>query len=165
MSVAVVVASGGFRFRGLRFCKAVQVGRRMLSYCEASSWQVFSTRVGSHMDALLTNSSQIFLFGKCARTNLSRHYSFCSYGATEMPRTRTGPGFGTCVRRPPLRDLYLRKLKLCARTIFAPACLTALALKLVPSHKQESQTLCSYVAGRAVPSHIQTSIKISGVKI
>ena len=39
MSVAVVVASGGFRFRGLRFCKAVQVGRRMLSYCEARSWQ------------------------------------------------------------------------------------------------------------------------------
>ena len=48
MSVAVVVASGGFRFRGLRFCKAVQVGRRMLSYCEASSWQVFSTRVSKH---------------------------------------------------------------------------------------------------------------------
>ena len=48
MNVAVVVASGGFRFRGLRFCKAVQVGRRMLSYCEASSWQVFSTRVSKH---------------------------------------------------------------------------------------------------------------------
>ena len=49
------------------------------SWCRAVGWrlscygrQVFSTRVGSHMDALLTNSSQIFLFEKCARTNLSR---------------------------------------------------------------------------------------------
>ena len=155
MSVAVVVASGGFRFRGLRFCKAVQVGRRMLSYCEARSWQVFSTRVGSHMDALLTNSSQIFFVWKVC---LYKFFLACA-------RTRTGPGFGTCVRRPPLRDLYLRKLKPCARTNFRLACLSALKLKLIPSHKQKSQTLCSYVAGRAVPSHIQTSIKISGVKI
>ena len=165
MSVAVVVASGGFRFRGLRFCKAVQVGRRMLSYCEASSWQVFSTRVGSHMDALLTNSSQIFFVWKVCSYKFISAYSFCSYGATEMPRTLTGQSLAPLCVGTPVRDLYLRKLKLCARTIFAPACLTALALKLVPSHKQESQTLCSYVVWNAVPSHIQTSIKILGVKI
>ena len=118
MSVAVVVASGGFRFRGLRFCKAVQVGRRMLSYCEARSWQVFSTRVGSHMDALLTNSSQIFFVCKvCSYKFISAHPSLQWSGG--VPRTRTGPGFGTYVRRPPLRDLYLRtikRVKLCART-------------------------------------------------
>lgn len=86
------------------------------SWCRAVGWrlscygrQVFSTRVGSHMDALLTNSSQIFFVWKV-----------CSYKFfLACARTRTGPGFGTCVRRPPLRDLYLRKLKPCARTIVA----------------------------------------------
>ena len=132
------------------------------AWCRAVGWrlscygrQVFSTRVGSHMDALLTNSSQIFFVWKVCS------YKFFLACARTPARRSLAPA---CVD-PPACDLYLRKLKPCARTIFAPACLTALALKLVPSHKQESQTLCSYVARRAVPSHIQTSIKISGVKI
>ena len=142
MSVAVVVASGGFRFRGLRFCKAVQVGRRMLSYCEASSWQVFSTRVSKHH--MFSPLTLVKFF--CLESVLVQIY-------LAYARTRTGPGFGTCVRRPPLRDLYLRNLKPCARTIVALRALATLERKLVPSHKQKSQTVCSYVVWNAVPSH------------
>ena len=119
------------------------------SWCRAVGWrlscygrQVFSTRVSRHhMFSPLTLVKFFYL-----ESVLVQIYLACA-------RTRIGPGFGTCVRRPPLRDLYLRRLKLCARTIVALRALATLERKLVPSHKQESQTLCSYVGTRRTFAH------------
>ena len=129
MIVAVVVASGGFRFRGLRFCKAVQVGRRMLSYCEARSWQVFSTRVSRHHMFSPLTLVKFFLFKKCARTN-----------------------FFSLALEPVL-----------ARAL-APACV-ARHYGICTFAQTRESNLVLVRRWNAVPSHIQSSIKILGVKI
>ena len=132
------------------------------SWCRAVGWrlscygrQVFSTRVGSHMDALLTNSSQIFF---CLESVLVQIFS-------RLRSNPYWPGLWHLRASPAITGFVPSQTQtLCSYNCRA-ACLTALAQKLVPSHKQESQTLCSYVARRAVLSHIQTNIKILGVKI
>ena len=139
MSVAVVVASGGFRFRGLRFCKAVQVGRRMLSYCEARSWQVFSTRVSKHHMFSPLTLVKFFLFRKCARTNSSRH-------------TPSAP----LEQRGCLEPVLARAL--------APACV-ARHYGICTFAQTRESNLVLVRRWNAVPSHIQSSIKILGVKI
>ena len=79
------------------------------SWCRAVGWrlscygrQVFSTRVGSHMDALLTNSSQIFFVWKVcsykfislalepvlaralAPACVARHYGICTFANSNL---------------------------------------------------------------------------------
>jgi hypothetical protein len=116
----------------------------VLSCCRAVGWrlscygrQVINARVGSHMDILLTNSSQIFFYLKSVLVQIHLGNPLCSCGATGCLEPVLVRALAPACVAPPERDLYLRKLKLCART---------------------SRT-------SAVPPHTLCSIKILGVKI
>ncbi len=121
------------------------------SWCRAVGWrlscygrQVFSTRVSRHhMFSPLTLVKFFYLKSVLVQIPLGNPLMLLwSNGGASNPYW---PGLWH-LRASPARTGFVpsQTQTLCSYNCRA-ACLTALALKLVPSHKQESQTLCSYV--------------------
>ena len=119
------------------------------SWCRAVGWrlscygrQVFSTRVSKHH--MFSPLTLVKFF--CLESVLVQIFS-------RLRSNPYWPGLWHLRASPAITGFVPSQSQtLCSYNCRA-ACLAALALKLIPSHKQKSQTVCSYVVWNAVPSH------------